>query len=744
MFSQEASPVSSDAITSSTSAAKRSRTGGNSIIWKHFDDVGGNKVKCRFPDCYKEYTIGPSRSTKNPLHHLMKKHHIRETSTPVDPATITPVYPATITPSTSTAKRPRNGSSIVWTHFGDIGGNKVKCRFPNCGAEYSVGLSRSTKNPLRHLKKKHHIYEMSTSVSPEVITPSTSTAQRSQNGSSIVWKHFEDIGGNKVKCRFPNCGVEYSIGPSRSTKNPLHHLMKKHHIQETRRSQTTIDSLFALPVRPLLTKASLERASVKLIVQNMVPFTFFTSDSFREYSDLLNDRFKELKFDRAAVLNKMFQMYLVRLAAIKSELAAQVSVSLTCDIWTSPDNISYFGVTAHYINQDFKPISLSLSLKEVDGTHDASAISSIINNVIGEYEIEGNVLAVTFDDASSNIAAIPLLEDNTDCNCTVRCMTHIVNLIAKAGLRILDSGSEDINDIHNILSKIRSFSKMISMSPQLQQRFTTYASINLQTGFPILDVRTKWNSTCDMLERAAELAPTIDLFISRESGMSEFRLDDLDWAKVDLVISILQPLKEMYEIFSQDGDGNIGGYISAFENLKTTLENLEILPEMFEVDDVINGILIKVTEYCSKIKDNDALRVADLLRPKGFFTKEEFDFLKEKSRMFFNFQDLTETVDDVGLKAKIFGSRIFSTLDSELLAYSRMSNSSTHNLVDFWAHAPTLPTLRNMARYYLSIQASSAPVERLFSKCQLFLTDEQNKLPPESLQALVCLNSWGI
>ncbi|OWB64652.1 hypothetical protein B5S29_g5851 [[Candida] boidinii] len=586
--------------------------------------------------------------------------------------------------------------------------------------------------------------EEATSVSSGSITSATSSTKGSQNGRSIIWTHFEVIGGNKVKCRFPNCGAEYSLGASRSTKNPLRHLTKKHRIHDMSRSQSTFDSSLALSVRPLLTKTSLERATVKIAVQNMVPFNLFSSDSFREYSELLNVRFRELVVDRAAVVDKMFKIYLVRMSEIKSALAAQVSVSLACDIWTSPNNISYFGVTAHYINQDFKPISLCLSLKEVHGKHDASTISSIINGVIEEYGIKENILAVTFDNASSNIAAIPLLEGSIGCNSTVRCMAHIVNLVANAGLRILDSGSGDVNDIHSILSKIRCFSKKIRMSPQLQQRFTSYATINKQTVLPILDVRTRWNSTCDMLERAVELAPTIALFMNNESGMSEFHLDDLDWTKVDLVISLLQPLKEMTEIFSQEGDGNIAGYISAFENLKLTLENLNILPEMLEVHDVINGMLVKVTEYYSKIKDNEALLIADLLRPKGLFTGEDFDLLKEKSSIFYNFEDLTETIDDGGLKNKIFCANIFSTLDSEIVAYSRMTNSPNRTLVDFWANATMLPTLRNMARYYLSIQASSVPVERLFSKCQLFLTDQRNKLSPETLQALVCLNSWGI
>ncbi|OWB79880.1 hypothetical protein B5S32_g4119 [[Candida] boidinii] len=477
----------------------------------------------------------------------------------------------------------------------------------------------------------------------------------------------------------------------------------------------------------------------------MVPLTLFSSDSFIKYGELLNVNFREFAIDDAALSDKMFQIYMARLSDIKSELAEQVGVSLTCDIWTSPNNISYFGVTAHYINKDFKPISLVLSLKETNGNHDASTISSIINDVIAEYGIKENISAVTFDDASSDLAAVPLLDAGIGCDSSVRCMTHMLDLIAKEGLRILDAGSGDVNnDIHSILSKIRSFSKKISMSPQLEKRFAVYAKINSQTDVPILDDQIRWNSTCDMLERAVELAKTIDFFTSNEPGMSEFRLDDLEWAKVKLVISLLQPLEEMTEFFSQDGDGNIGGYIFAFDNLKTTLEKLDILPEMVEVREVINGMLVKVAEYYSKVKDNEALRIADLLRPNGLLTDEEVDFLKEKSSMFVNSQDLTETANAVGLKARLFGYGNFPTVDSEILAYSKMTNMPVLNLVDFWANAQILPTLRNMARNYLSIQPSTAPTERLFSKCQFFLTDQKNKQSPETLQALVCLNSWGI
>ncbi|KAJ3333775.1 hypothetical protein HDU93_008375 [Gonapodya sp. JEL0774] len=52
------------------------------------------------------------------------------------------------------------------------------------------------------------------------------------------------------------------------------------------------------------------------------------------------------------------------------------------------------------------------------------------------------------------------------------------------------------------------------------------------------------------------------------------------------------------------------------------------------------------------------------------------------------------------------------------------------------------PNLARMARDYLSLPATSAPVERLFSAASLIVTEKRGSLRGETVNALLCLQSW--
>lgn len=52
------------------------------------------------------------------------------------------------------------------------------------------------------------------------------------------------------------------------------------------------------------------------------------------------------------------------------------------------------------------------------------------------------------------------------------------------------------------------------------------------------------------------------------------------------------------------------------------------------------------------------------------------------------------------------------------------------------------PNLNRMARDFFSIQATSVPAERLFSKAGLIIRKHRNRLNHESARTCICLNSW--
>ncbi|EXX53409.1 hypothetical protein RirG_244130 [Rhizophagus irregularis DAOM 197198w] len=67
----------------------------------------------------------------------------------------------------------------------------------------------------------------------------------------------------------------------------------------------------------------------------------------------------------------------------------------------------------------------------------------------------------------------------------------------------------------------------------------------------------------------------------------------------------------------------------------------------------------------------------------------------------------------------------------------------TINVLEWWkSHKSNYPTLVKMARNYLAIPATSAPVERLFSESGNLITPERNRLRSDIIHAIMCLKSW--
>jgi hypothetical protein len=70
-------------------------------------------------------------------------------------------------------------------------------------------------------------------------------------------------------------------------------------------------------------------------------------------------------------------------------------------------------------------------------------------------------------------------------------------------------------------------------------------------------------------------------------------------------------------------------------------------------------------------------------------------------------------------------------------------SSDEKDILSWWRNNQCrFPILAKMARDYLSMQPSSVPSERGFSKSGITITDLRNRLHPETVRCLMCLHSW--
>jgi hypothetical protein len=129
-------------------------------------------------------------------------------------------------------------------------------------------------------------------------------------------------------------------------------------------------------------------------------------------------------------------------------------VSFTTDCWTCSNNISFMGLTGHWIDKDWKLHATTLDFLHLGKSHTG----------IHLYEF--------------------LMADGSSFRSFhhIRCFAHVLNLGAQAALNVL---WEDLELLRNMIKKIRS-------SPLSEEKFRSFQVD--RTLKPILDVATRWST----------------------------------------------------------------------------------------------------------------------------------------------------------------------------------------------------------------------------------------------------------
>ena len=179
--------------------------------------------------------------------------------------------------------------------------------------------------------------------------------------------------------------------------------------------------------------------------------------------------------------------YDVRRNGLISEISQINSkISLTTDIWTSEIlKDCYLGVTMHYIDNNWELKNLLLDLIPINGSHIAGLITSKLLQILEEFSISNNILALTTDNGSNMIACGNQLateldqEFNNMAFTHYRCAAHIINLAVKAGM----------NHVGNEIKKLRQFVVKIKNSPLFLDKLSEICTLKkVKFLKPILDI----------------------------------------------------------------------------------------------------------------------------------------------------------------------------------------------------------------------------------------------------------------
>ena len=133
-----------------------------------------------------------------------------------------------------------------------------------------------------------------------------------------------------------------------------------------------------------------------------LPFEIVEKEAFRALLQFMNPKvkFNLPKADsiEAHVMTKFSEAEI----KLKDDINDIKKLSLTCDLWRSPNCKSILGVTGHWIANDciLKRCSLRCSWKK--GNHCGNNIAEYLIKICDTYGIRDKIFCITADNATSN------------------------------------------------------------------------------------------------------------------------------------------------------------------------------------------------------------------------------------------------------------------------------------------------------------------------------------------------------
>lgn len=522
-----------------------------------------------------------------------------------------------------------------------------------------------------------------------------------------------------------------------------------------------------------------------------LPFNFLDDEASQTFFKSLNPHFDYPKKD--AMRRRVIEEYEHMKKNLKEVLSNVRSVSFTVDAWTSVATKSYYGMTVHFIDEDWVLQSLALDFVASHGNHSGEDIAKIFYKTLEIYNLKKKIQGITLDNAASNTTFILHLGDvlrGDDVefhneNQHFRCFSHILNLGVQDILKLLsvdirennssESESELSDDIVGTelssIFKVRKLFKTFRTSEQLQTKLKNCCdTINIKYIKPQIDVRTRWNSTYDMIKSAIELKPALNILYQNVPKIHGYRIDENEWFLLEQVAAFLKHFKQISTLLCGESYPTLPIVILSFNMLLDKIdEHIINYQNKFEKT-VTDSTLLKAFIACKEkllkhySKTNWIYCAVLILDPRhkyetfslttwGREMKEYAISVFEKIYKEKYFITLNESPassssgndnDDIDFTSLFEKPLKEDRWKKEIIEYLQIKRASREtDVLEWWkTHENQFPSLAEMAKDFLCIQATSVASERLFSQAGLINTKLRNMLNETSNKCLLCINSW--
>ncbi|XP_022752294.1 zinc finger BED domain-containing protein RICESLEEPER 2-like [Durio zibethinus] len=351
----------------------------------------------------------------------------------------------------------------------------------------------------------------------------------------------------------------------------------------------------------------MREAAAHWILMHEHPFSIIEEEGFNMMQKRGMSEWE--KVSRNTIKKDCMQVYEAEKKKLKALLKTVSKISLTTDLWKSS-------------NQKIELQKRVISFVHIPPPRRDVEIADCIFKCLKEWGIENKVFTLSVDNASSNDVAIRILKDTFSRNrmllCGgklfhVRCCAHILNLMVQDGL----------SEIKNVIGDVH---ESVSFINQNEARLNSFFDIVQQLQLPdrklILDCKTRWNSTFEMLSIAIKFKEVFPRLKERESHY-ECCPSHEDWEKVEKVCEILEVFNSTTKIISESDYPTSNLFLNEVYRVKVLLDK-----RMNDENEFVQAMVRKMKSKFDKYwgECNLLMSIAAILDPRCKMKVIEFCF----------------------------------------------------------------------------------------------------------------------
>ena len=371
----------------------------------------------------------------------------------------------------------------------------------------------------------------STSSSTLSSTTNSTTLSKKTKPQHNIRKYLYNFDNGSSQCEL--CRVIFSKNTGVSTIK--RHFENKHNdTYQKQLCQTTLNFEITNPYKKDDPKLkTLNDKLLKWIIFEQQSFDVVEEEFFVELVAELNPQYKlPCRQSISTWVNSFYEQQKEVVKQMFNEFPNKVS--LTTDAWTSTTtNQGYLGVTAHWIDQDWKMKKILLDFIPLHESHTGLFLADKIIVMLEEFSLGSKLLALTTDNGSNmitlaeNLKVSLALKYNNNNFLHFRCVAHVLNLAVKEGLKLID---EPIKKIRQLASKIH------NSQPILEELKTIFAMKNQPFLIPDLDIPTRWNSLYIMIKKMLKIKDMVEILVAGNRNLFQNYPNNEEWKCIEVYI----------------------------------------------------------------------------------------------------------------------------------------------------------------------------------------------------------------